>query len=281
MKKRFNSIKRAFDHNNQLKIGCILVIILFGLAIFAPYLTNIGPYILTDDLRATPGSPGHILGTDNLGHDIWSQLLFGARTSLEIGIVAALISGVIGTILGGVSGYFGGAVDKVLVEFINVFVMTPSFFLILIVVAIFGSNIRYVMLVIGFTSWPGNARLMRAQAISLRNRTFVQSCRSLGESRVSIMIRHVIPNGIFPIIANTTMQISSAILTEAGLSFLGLGDPNIVSWGQMISNGKAYLTKCPWISVIPGVAVVITVMAFFLIGDGLNRVISPKTNANK
>ena len=159
--------------------------------------------------------------------------------------------------------------------------MTPSFFLILIIVAIFGSSMKYVMIVIGLTSWPGNARLMRAQAISLRNRTFIMSCQAMGESKLSIMFKHIIPNGIFPIVANTTMRISSAILTEAGLSFLGLGDPNVISWGQMISNGKQLMVKAPWISVVPGIAVVITVLTFFLIGDGLNRVIAPKMNANK
>ena len=168
-----------------------------------------------------------------------------------------------------------------IVVFIYVFFMTTSFFLILIVVAIFGSSMFYVMIVIGLTSWPGNARLMRAQAISLRNRTFVKSCQAMGESRLSIMFRHIIPNGIFPIIANTTMRVSGAILMESGLSFLGLGDPNVISWGQMISNGKAYLTNAPWISIVPGLAVVLTVLTFFLIGDGLNRVIAPKMNANK
>ncbi len=280
MKKVSASLRRAYKGNNQLKAGTALAVVIFLAAIFAPCLTYIDPYVLTDELRAVPGTPGHFLGTDYLGHDIWSQLLYGARTSLEIGIVAASISAIVGTVIGGIAGYFGGTVDKVLLEFINVFVMTPSFFLILIVVAMFGSNMRYVMIIIGLTSWPGNARLMRAQAISLKNRTFISSCQAMGESRLSIMFRHIIPNGIFPIVANTTMQISGAILTEAGLSFLGLGDPNVVSWGQMISNGKAYLVKCPWISVIPGIAVILTVMSFFLIGDGLNRVIAPKMNAN-
>ena len=171
--------------------------------------------------------------------------------------------------------------DKVIVEFINIFVMTPSFFLILIIVAIFGSDIRYVMIVLGLTSWPGNARLMRAQAISLRERTFVKAAQAMGESKSKILFRHIIPNGIFPIIANTTMQISGAILTEAGLSFLGLGDPNIISWGQMISAGKQYLTKSPWISAIPGVFVVLTVLTFFMIGEGLNKFISPKMQNTK
>ncbi len=273
--------------NAQLRTGLILVLILVALALLAPVISPYDPYKLTNELQAPPGTagangaPAHWLGTDKLGHDILSQMLWGARTSLRIGLTAALIAAVVGTLIGGVAGYFGGRVDKVIVEFVNIFVMTPSFFLILIIVAIFGSNMTYVMIVIGLTSWPGNARLMRAQAISLRSRTFIKSCQAMGESKLSIMFRHIIPNGIFPIVANTTMMISGGILTEAGLSFLGLGDPNIISWGQMINAGKPLLTKAPWVALVPGVAVVITVLAFFLIGDGLNRVIAPKMNANK
>lgn len=281
MQRKIDAIKRAYKSNRQLKVGTILLLLLLACAALAGILAPYSPYILTNDIRVAPGVNGHLLGTDALGHDILSQLLYGARTSLRIGIVAALIAGTIGTLIGGIAGFFGGKVDKFIVEFINVFVMTPSFFLILIVVAMFGSSMKYVMIVIGLTSWPGNARLMRAQAISLRNRTFVKSCQAMGESRLSIMFRHIIPNGIFPIIANTTMRVSSAILMESGLSFLGLGDPNVISWGQMISSGKAYLTNAPWISVVPGLAVVFTVLTFFLIGDGLNRVIAPKMNANK
>ena len=280
-KKKLTSAWKTIITNTALRTGLLLAVILFALALLVPVLSPYDPYILTDDLSVPPGSPGHLLGTDKLGHDILSQLLWGARTSLEIGLVAASIAAIIGTLIGGIAGYFGGKVDKVIVEFINIFVMTPSFFLILIIVAIFGSNMKYVMIVIGLTSWPGNARLMRAQAISLRNRTFIMSCQAMGESKLSIMFKHIIPNGIFPIVANTTMRISGAILTEAGLSFLGLGDPNVISWGQMISNGKQLMVKAPWISVVPGIAVVITVLTFFLIGDGLNRVIAPKMNANK
>ena len=273
--------------NKQLLVGAILVLILASLAVLAPVLSPYDPYELTPELMKPPGTPGsngapiHWLGTDKLGRDILSQMLWGSQTSLRIGFIAAFIAALVGTLIGGIAGYFGGRVDKVIVEFINIFVMTPSFFLILIIVAMFGSRMIYVMIVIGLTSWPGNARLMRAQAISLRNRTFIKSCQAMGESKLSIMFRHIIPNGIFPIVANTTMQISGAILTEAGLSFLGLGDPNIISWGQMISSGKSLLTKAPWVAIVPGLAVVLNVLAFFLIGDGLNRVIAPKMNANK
>ncbi len=281
MKKKLTAFGKELRRNSQLRTGLILLAILLIGAIGAPVFATHDPFALYDSIRVAPGTDGFIFGTDALGRDIFSQVLYGAQTSLKIGVIAASISAIVGTLIGGIAGYFGGVVDKVIVEFINIFVMTPSFFLILIIVAIYGSDIRYVMIVIGLTSWPSNARLMRAQAISLRQRTFIKSAQSIGVSRLSIMFKHIIPNGIFPIIANTTMQISGAILTEAGLSFLGLGDPNIVSWGQMISAGKTYLTKAPWISAIPGIFVVITVLTFFLIGEGLNRFISPKMENNK
>ena len=281
MKKYFTAFGKELRRNSQLRTGFIMLAVLLIGAIGAPVFATHDPYFLYDSLRVAPGTDGFIFGTDHLGRDIYSQILYGARTSLEIGIVAASIAAVVGTLIGGIAGFFGGAVDKVIVEFINIFVMTPSFFLILIIVAIFGSDIRYVMIVLGLTSWPGNARLMRAQAISLRERTFVKAAQAMGESKSKILFRHIIPNGIFPIIANTTMQISGAILTEAGLSFLGLGDPNIISWGQMISAGKQYLTKSPWISAITGVFVVLTVLTFFMIGEGLNKFISPKMQNTK
>ncbi len=267
---------KKYKENPELFIGIFMLIILLTAAIGASIFATHDPAKLYDSLKTPPGVNGFLLGTDSLGRDIFSQVLYGARTSLVIGIVAASISAVIGTLIGAIAGTFGGILDKIIVEFINIFVMTPSFFLILIIVAMFGSDIRYVILIVGLTSWPSNARLMRAQALSLRERVFIKSAQVLGENRWSIMFKHIIPNGIFPIIANTTMQISGAILMEAGLSFLGLGDPNIISWGQMISSGRKYLTGYPWISIAPGVAVVFTVLTFFMLGEGINKWISPK-----
>lgn len=282
MKKKswFQQFKTVLKYNSQLRTGVILLVILLIVAFTAPILAPHDPYKLFNNLLAEPGTPGHWLGTDGLGRDVLSQIIHGTRTSLMIGVVAACISGVLGTCIGGIAGFFGGKIDRVVSEFINFFLMTPSFFLILIIVALFGSNITYIMIVIGLTSWTGNARLMRAQAISLKERTFVKSAQAMGEGKFSIMFKHIIPNGIFPIIAQTTMNVSSAILSEAGLSFLGLGDPNVVSWGQIIYHGKQYMPKGWWISTFAGVAVVFTVLTFFLIGDGLNRVLSPKMHSN-
>ncbi|RNB70651.1 ABC transporter permease [Brevibacillus centrosporus] len=275
MRARVTNTLQVINSITQLKIGLCLLAVIILLALFAPFLAVYDPFALNDDLLAPPGSQ-YLLGTDGLGRDVFSELLYGARTSIFIGVVAAAISGVLGTLIGGLSGFYRGKLDSVLSEFVNVFLMLPTFFLILLIVALFGSSMLNVMLVIGVTTWTGNAVLMRAQAMSLRERTYVKSLQSIGVSKFKILTKHIIPNGIFPIIANTTMNISGAILTEAGLSFLGLGDPNLVSWGQMVFHGKSYLVNGWWISTFSGFAIVVTVLAFYLIGDGLNHVLSPK-----
>ncbi|MBB6637899.1 ABC transporter permease [Cohnella thailandensis] len=279
---RTNVMKRALsaiNGNIQLKIGTFLIALLVMVALLAPLLATHDPYVLGDELTAPPGAE-HLLGTDGLGRDVYSMLVYGARTSLLIGVVAAVISGVIGTLLGGIAGFYRGSVDRTLTEVNNIFLIMPTFFLILLVVAMFGSSMLNVMLIIGLTSWVGNARLMRAQAMSLRERTFVLGAVAIGESKRQILFKHIIPNGIFPIVANTTMNISGAILTEASLSFLGLGDPNVISWGQIVFNGRSYLTSGWWISTFSGLTIVVTVLAFYMIGDGLNRVLSPKLRNN-
>jgi peptide/nickel transport system permease protein len=272
---RLNKTFKIIKENTQLKVGCMMLVILFLAALLAPVIAPHNPNILSDDMVVAPNMK-YWLGTDGLGRDILSMILYGARTSLVVGFTAAMIAGIIGTLLGGFAGYFGGRIDGVIGEMINIFMMMPTFFLILIVVALFGSGLFNVMVVIGLTTWVGNAKLMRAQAMSLRQRTFIKSAESIGESRMAILFKHIIPNGIFPIIANTTMGVAGAILTESSLAFLGLGDPNVISWGQIIQNGKSYLVDGWWMCVFAGLAIIFTVITFYLIGDGLNRVLSPK-----
>ena len=245
-------------------------------AIFAPVLAPADPFAIGAAPFLHPGAAGHPLGTDHLGRDVLSQLLYGAQLSLSIGLVAAGISAIVGIVVGGVAGYFGGWVDLLLSRITDMFLIIPAFFLIIIIVATLGSGILYVMVVIGLTSWPTNARLMRSQVLTLRERTFVSALTALGESRWRILVRHIIPNGIQPVIANSSLQIASAILIEAGLSFLGLGDPNRASWGRMIYDGSTSILAAWWPSVFAGIAILITVMAFYLIGDGLAYALSPQ-----
>ena len=260
----------------QLRMGLIFFALVLLVVIFAPSLAPFDPYDLGDDLLVPPGTNGHWLGTTNMGQDVLSMIIYGSRASLATGIVSALISGVIGTLLGAFAGFYGGKVDKVVSEIINIFLMIPTFFLILIIVALFGSSMINVMLVIGLTSWPSNARMMRVQAMSIKERTFVKSAISMGETKRQVLFKYIIPNGLFPIIANTTMGVAKAILTEASLSFLGLGDPNVISWGQMIYEGKQYLATGWWMSTFAGLFIMLIVMIFYMIGDGLNFALNPK-----
>lgn len=274
MTKQF-SFKKCWQQSAHLRIGLVLFAFILLCAIFSPLLQTHDPYRLDGPVKAAPGGD-YWLGTDTLGGDVYSMIIEGTRTSLKVGFIAALISGVLGVLIGGAAGFVGGRTDRVVGEVINIFLMLPTFFLVLITVALFGSNMTNVMIIIGLTSWPGNARLMRVQAMSIKERVFVKSAEALGESKASILFRYIIPNGIFPVIANTAMGIASAILMEASLSFVGLGDPNIISWGQMVFAGRSYMTSAWWVTTFPGLAIVITVMSFYLICDGLNAVLNPK-----
>ena len=208
VKKVWKRIRGLVAASGQLRVGLVLFALVLLVVLFAPQLAPFDPYDLGDDLLVPPGTAGHLLGTTNMGQDILSMLIYGSRASLAIGIVAAAISGVIGTLVGAVAGFYGGKLDKVINEVINVFLMIPSFFLVLIIVAMFGSSMVNVMFVIGLTSWPSNARMMRVQAMSIKERTFVKSAVAMGESKRQILFKYIIPNGLFPVIANTTMGVA-------------------------------------------------------------------------
>jgi len=275
---KLGEVWRLFVASRYGLVGLILLILVIIPAIFAAQLApNADPFEIGAKPFLRPGEAGHPLGTDHLGRDVLSMVLYGARLSLMVGLVAAGIAAVIGVAVGSVSGYFGGWLDVILSRITDMFLIIPTFFLIIIVVATLGNGILYVMVVIGLTSWPGNARLMRAQVLTIRERTFVQGLNALGEGRFRILTRHVIPNSIQPVIANSTLLIAAGVLTEAALSFLGLGDANKASWGRMIYEGRTSILTAWWPSVFPGIAMIITVMAFYLIGDGLSYVLTPKT----
>lgn len=273
---RVKKILRTIAGDGQLLFGCIGIVVMIFFIVMAPVITKWPASYYGPDSTVALGVNGHVLGTNHLGQDVWSMIVYGTRTSLKVALVSSMISGIVGIVIGGISGYFGGVVDKVISEVINVFMMLPQLFLVLLIISLFGNSITHVMIVIGLTSWPSNAKLMRAQALSLRQRTFVVSARTMGESRIKTLVRHVIPNGIFPVISNTTMGMAGAILTEASLSFLGLGDPTVTSWGQMIYDGKAYMTQGWWVCVFAGLAIVFTVLVFYMTGDGINRALNPK-----
>ena len=273
---KMKKICKTIKGDRQLLAGMIGIVILLALVILAPVVASENPHHYGKDILNSLGQNGHLLGTNHMGQDIYSMIIYGVRTSLRVAVISALISGVLGVLIGGVAGFFGGKVDTFVSELINVFMMLPSFFLILLIIALFGNSITNVMVVIGITTWPSNAKLMRAQALSLRQRTFVKSAEAMGETKLQILFKYILPNGIFPVIANTTMGMSNAILTEAGAFLPWTWRSKHYQWGQMIYTGKQYITSAWWISAFAGIAIVITVLVFYLLGDGLNHVLNPK-----
>jgi len=271
---RLKAFGKRYFSNKYGTVGLFIFLVMIVFAVFAPQIAPYRSGEMTKDVLVQP-CLAHFFGTDHLGRDIFSRVVYGTRTSLLVGFVAAGLSALIGIFIGAVSGYYGGIVDEIVSKVIDSFLMIPVFFLILIIVAIFGRNLFYIMLVIGLTTWPSNARIMRAQTLSIKERAFVKIARANGESTVRIMFSHIIPNGMYPVVANSALQIGGAILTEAALSFLGLGDPNVVSWGKMISEGKSYMTFAWWIIVFPGIFTVLAVIAFSFIGDGLQQALYP------
>lgn len=266
---------RLIIRDKSVVVGMIMLLFIGLLAVLAPYM-NIPYFNSMVFPRFSPPSPTNPLGTDHLGRDMLARVLWGARVSLAIGICAAGLASVIGIVLGAVSGYFRGRVGTVIDGAINVFQVIPAFFLALVLLVIFGSSMYLLMLVIAITTWPMIARIMRAQVLSVKERLFIESARAIGCGDLHILFKHVIPHAIPPALAYTILEIGAAIMMEAGLSYLGLGDPNYPSWGRMIYEGQPYIVSAPWISLIPGAFLVYTIVGVNLVGNGLLRIVNPK-----
>ncbi len=237
----------------------------------------------TTDLhrKLFPPSPANWLGTDNLGRDVLSRILHGSYISLTVGFVAVAVSLGIGVVLGAISGYFGGWIDNVLMRIVDAIICFPTFFLILSAVALVGPSLLNIVVVIGLVSWTGTARLVRAEFLTLRESQYVAAARSLGQRSPAIIFRHILPNAAAPIFVTAVLGIPDAILTEAGLSYLGFGvQPPQATWGNIIADGKSYILDAWWLIVFPGVAIFISALAFFLVGDALRRAASSKTETH-
>ncbi|MFN8636164.1 MAG: ABC transporter permease [Chloroflexota bacterium] len=255
-----------------------------GLGVLATLvlLALLAPLVVPGDPLRRAGSPlqppslQHWLGTDDLGRDVFAGVVHGSRPSIMVGFLAALTSAVIGTLVGGVAGYFGRVADDLLMRLAELVQVVPRFFLVLIVAALFGPSLAVVALLLGLTFWPGTARLLRAQILSLRHRDFILAARALGVPEWRILARHVLPNGMAVVVVSTSLQVGSAILVEAGLSFLGLGDRTVVSWGNMLNLAQPLIRVAWWAAVFPGLAITVTVMAANMVGDGLNAALDPR-----
>jgi len=227
--------------------------------------------------RETPGTWRHPLGTDDKGRDMLAMLVSGARVSLQVGLLATLIAIMIGTIMGVLSAYLGGWVDNALMRFTDIMMTFPFFLLLVFIIFIFGPSLAFIILAIGLTGWTGTARLVRSEALSLRTREFVMASKSLGASDTRIIFRHLIPNVISSIIVIATLSIPGVILAEAGLSFIGLGDPTVTSWGIILNAGQRSLDTAWWVAVEPGIMLFLTVLAFNFLGDGIRDAFDPRS----
>jgi peptide/nickel transport system permease protein len=265
---------QAFGERRLAVAGLVLIVLAVGVAVFAPVLAPRGPLHLYQDTLSPP-SAAHPLGTDKLGRDVLAIMIWGTRVSLMFAIGVAGISLLLGIVLGAIPGYLGGWVDDAFSRFYEVFLMIPRFFLIILVVAVFGQNIAFTMVIVGLTAWVTNARLTRAQVFSIKERVFVKASMASGAGAVSVMVNHILPNGLYPVIANSTLEMAGAIVTEAALSFLGLGDPNNVSWGQLLHVAQEHLRSW-WLAVFPGLAIFLLVLAFNLVGDGISYALNPR-----
>lgn len=258
--------------NKALTFGIVIIALFSFVALAAPLISPYEPSAIDQNNLLMSPSREHPLGTDSLGRDLLSRLMYGARISLSVGIIAVTISALLGLILGSLAGFYGGWLDSLIMRMADIMLCFPTFFLLLAVVAIVGPSITNIMTIIGLTSWMGTCRLVRAQILSLKEREFIQAARAVGASGSRIIIRHLIPNATGPVIVSGILGIGSAILIESSLSFLGLGvQPPIPSWGNILIESKSTLGVAWWLTLFPGTAILITILGFNLIAEGLKK----------
>lgn len=265
-----------FRRNKMAMVGAITIILLIFIAVFAPWVAPYNPYKV--DLKEQFIAPGakYLLGTDMYGRDVLSRVIFGTRISLIIGLVPSIISMVLGSVLGIISGYYGGKVDTVIMRVADMVMAFPSLLLAMAVMYTLGANLYNIFIALSIVGWAGTARVVRAQTLSIKEKEFVEAARAIGVKNWIIMIRHIFPNCVAPLLVLLTLGIPEAIMSEASLSFLGVGaQPPTPSWGLMISNGKEYLFSAPWVAITPGFAILIIVLAFNFLGDGLRDALDP------
>lgn len=272
------SLLKKLVRNRLAAFGLIVILLLMITAIFAPLIAIYPPNQMdvTKSLLA-PGVEGHLLGTDNYGRDIFSRLVYGARISMVVGIAAVLFGAVVGTLLGVVAGYFGGRLDSIIMRIMDGFSAFPFILLSITLMTVLGQGLFNVIIAIGVANIPGFARVVRGQVLSVKESEFIEVTRSLGAKHSRIIFHHILPNSFAPLIVYGTMSIAGAIISEASLSFLGLGvQPPTASWGSMLQEGKDFLVLSPHMATIPGIAILITVVGINLFGDGLRDALDPK-----
>ncbi len=262
--------------------GFIIILCILMLALFAPVFSPYDPNEIDVKSILLAPSSMHWMGTDGLGRDVFSRMLYGGRVSLLVGLVAVGISTAIGIVLGALAGYYRGWVDTLIMRLVDIMLSIPSFFLILAVIAFLTPSIINIMIVIGLTSWMGVTRLVRAEFLSLNEREFVLASRTLGAEDFRLIFTHLLPNSLTPIIVSSVLGVASAVLLESGLSFLGLGvQPPQASWGNILTDGKEYIQFAWWLSLFPGLSILVTVLGYNLLGEGLRDALDPRSGSNK
>ncbi|HCE67122.1 MAG: peptide ABC transporter permease [Geobacteraceae bacterium GWC2_55_20] len=263
--------------NRLALFGGAVVLALFLISLAAPLIAPYDPNAINAWKVLSPPSWQNWFGTDELGRDVLSRVLFGARISLKVGFVAVGIAVTIGTVIGLLSGYYSGAVDSVLMRLVDIMLCFPAFFLILAVITFLEPSIWYIMIVIGLTGWMGVARLVRAETLSIREMDYIMAARCIGCSNARIIFRHILPNAVSPVLVSATLGVAGAILTESALSFLGIGvQPPTPSWGNILTSGKDYIEFAWWLSLFPGLAILVTVLAYNLLGEGIRDALDPR-----
>jgi peptide/nickel transport system permease protein len=267
-------LSRFFRHKPAV-LGLLLLLTVLLAAALAGVVYPADPFAMVGKPFQPPFGE-HLLGTDQLGRDLAAGVLHGARTTLLVGVVATVIAIVVGVAIGGLAGYFGGRLDSLLMRFTELFQTIPFFLFAILLVAVLGASIGSVIFAISLVSWPPMARLVRGEFMSMRNREFIQACVSMGMGHARIVFVHILPNTLSSIIVTGSLMVATAILIESGLSFLGLSDANTMSWGFIIGSGRSVLRTAWWVCAMPGMAILLTVMAINLVGDGLNDALNPR-----
>jgi len=267
---------KRLKRDQAAMFGLVIIGILVTVGMLAPLFAPYDPFQVELNDRLIGPSLEHWLGTDHFGRDILSRIIYGARISLEVGIIASSISLMLGMLFGTVAGYYGGWIDNIIMRFTDIMFGFPALLFLIGIMAAFEPNLTTVFFAIGFVSWPRMARIMRGQVLSVKENDYVMANVALGQRDGLLILRHIIPNCLAPVIVAFTMGIASAIMAEASLSFLGLGaQPPTPSWGSMVNFGKDYLRSAPWLTLFPGIAIGLTVLGFNLFGDGLRDALDP------
>ena len=267
---------RLYCRHRSAVAGTIILVLAVVMAATAQLLFPGDPFRIAGPSMQPPGAGGFLLGSDSLGRDVAAGIAHGAKTSLFIGLLATIVAVGVGTVFGGLAGYYGGKIDDLLMRTTEMFQTIPSFIFAILLVAIMKPSIKSIVIAIAVVSWPAVARLVRGEFLSLKNREFVQACHTLGMGDLQIMLREILPNCLSPIIVIGSLMVATAILIESGLAFLGLGDPNIMSWGFQIGAGRTLLRSAWWVCTFPGIAILLTVLAINLVGEGLNDALNPR-----